>query len=237
VPADFHEGSVRDHLRRHERESADAARATARRRTEFATCLFRRAVDSRSLRRALAYLAAEGGSAPGPNGLTLDELDHLERWELARALAESIRTGRYRPGPHREVQISKGLGRGKRTIKVRNVEDRVVERAIVQVVQPFMAPKFAPASFGYRPGRGREHALAYAEAMAVATGSWAWVLDDVQDAFDNVPQGRLLDIVRMRLLAADIVELVRVVVGGKGSKGIRQGSSLSPFLLNLYLDH
>ena len=155
MPADFHEGSYRDFLRRHERESADAARRTGRQRTEFAGCLFRRAADSRNLRCSIDYLAAEGGSAPGPNGLTLDELDGSERWELARALGEAIRTGRYRPGPHREVRIPKGPGRGMRTLRIRNVEDRVVERAIVQVVQPFLDPTFAPASFGYRPGAGQ----------------------------------------------------------------------------------
>ena len=237
VPADFHEGSRSDFLRRHERESADAARRTGRQRTEFAGCLFKRAADSRNLRCSIDYLASEGGGAPGPDGLTLDELDGSERWELARALGEAIRTGRYRPGPHREVRIPKGPGRGTRTLRIRNVEDRVVERAIVQVVQPFLDPTFAPASFGYRPGRGREHALAHAEAMAVATGSWVWVLDDVKDAFEHVPRGRLIEIVRKRLAADDIVELIRVVTDNGATAGIRQGSSLSPLLLNVYLDH
>ncbi len=184
------------------------------------------------------YLALEGGGAPGPAGLTLDELDESERWELVRALGSSIKSGRYRPGPHREVRISKGPGRGTRTLRIRNVQDRVVNRAIVQVVQPFLDPTFAPNSFGYRPGKGRENALAYAEAMAETTGSWVWVLDDVKDAFDNVPLGRLLDVVRKRLGADDIVELIRVVAGaGEAIRGIPQGSSLSPLLLNTYLDH
>jgi Reverse transcriptase (RNA-dependent DNA polymerase) len=237
VPADFHEGSYRDFLRRHERESADAARRTGRKRSEFAGCLFRRAADSRNLRCAIDYLASEGGSAPGPNGLTLDELDGSERWELARALGASIRTGRYRPGPHREVRISKGAGRGLRTLRIRNVEDRVVERAIVQVIQPFLDPTFSAASFGYRPGRGREHALAYAEAIADTTGAWVWVLDDVRDAFDNVALRRLLDVVRKRLVAEDIVGLIQIVIDGDATRGIGQGSSLSPLLLYLLLDH
>jgi RNA-directed DNA polymerase len=225
VPADFHEGSRGDFLRRHERESADAAQLTGRQRTEFARCLFKRAADTRNLRCAIDYLAAEGGSSPGPNGLKLEELDGSERWELARALREEIRAGRYRPGPHREVRIPKGPGRGMRTLQIRNVEDRVVERAIVQVVQPFLDPTFAPASFGYRPGRGREHALAHAEAMACATGAWVWVLEDVKDAFDHVPQGRLLDIVRKRLVADDIVELIRVVTDNGATAGIRRGAA------------
>ncbi|MGP0070008.1 MAG: reverse transcriptase domain-containing protein [Isosphaeraceae bacterium] len=237
VPADFHEGSRGDFLRRHKRESADAAHLTGRERTEFAGCLFRRAADTRNLRCAIDHIAAEGGSSPGPNGMKLDELDGSERWELARALSHEIRTGRYRPGPYREVRIPKGPGRGMRTLRIRNAEDRVVERGIVQAVQPFLDPTFAPASFGYRPGRDREHALAYAEATARATGARFWVFEDVKDAFEHVPLGRLLDIVRRRLAANDIVELIRVVTDNGTTAGIRQGSSLSPLLLNVYLDH
>ncbi len=237
VPADFHEGSCRDFLRRHERESAVAANRTGRGRTEFARCLFRRAADSRNLRCSIDYLASEGGSSPGPNGLTLDDLDSTERWELARALGEVIRTGRYRPGPHLEVRIPKGPGRGLRTLRIRNVEDRVVERAIVQVIQPFLDPTFAPTSFGYRPGRSRERALAFAEAKADSTSAWVWTFEDVKDAFEHVPLGRLLDFVGKRLAAEGIVELIRIVTDAKATKGIRQGSSLSPLLLNLYLDH
>jgi hypothetical protein len=237
VPADLHEGSSEDFLSRHERESADAARRSGRQRTEFARCLLKRAADLRNISCAIRYLASEGGGAPGPDGLTLDELDGAERWGLARALGGPIKSGRFRTGPHREVQIPKTSGRGTRTLCIRNVQDRVVERAIVQVVQAFLDPTFAPSSFGYRPGLGRGHALAHAEAIAERDGLWIWVLDDVKDAFDNVPLGRLLDVVRKRLGAEDIVELVRVVIDGEAKCGIPQGSSLSPLLLNLYLDH
>jgi hypothetical protein len=237
VPADLHEGSARDFLRRHGRESADAARQTGRQRAEFARCLFRRAADPRNLWCAIDYLAAEGGGAPGPDGLTLDELDGQERWGLARALGAAIRAGRYRPGPHREVQIPKGPGRGMRTLRIRNVQDRVVDRAIAQVLQPFLDRTFAPASYGFRPGRGREHALAHAAAIAEGDGLWAWALDDVKDAFDAVPVGRLIDVARKRLGAEDIVKVVRVAIDNGAKSGIPQGSSLSPLLLNVYLDH
>lgn len=237
VSADLHEGSRRDFLRRHERESADAARHTGRERTEFARCLFGRAADPRNFRCAIDHLARDGGAAAGPGGLTLDELDGSARWGLARALGSLIRSGRYRPGPHREVRIPKGPGRGFRTLRIRDVEDRVIERAIVQVVQPFLDPRFAPTSYGYRPGRGREHALAHAEAIAERNSSWCWAPDDVKDAFDHVPKGRLIDVVRASLAADDIVELIRIVVAdGDATRGIPQGSSLSPLLLNAYLD-
>lgn len=236
-PAELHEGTARDFLRRHGRESADAARRTARERTEFARCLFRRAADPRNLWCAIGHLATEGGNAPGPDGLTLDDLDGAERWGLARALGGLVESGRYRPGPHREVAIPKGPGRGTRTLRIRNVQDRVVERAVLQAIQPFLDPGLAAGSFGGRPGRGREDALAHAGAIAELTGRWCLVLDDVKDAFDHVPLGRLLEVVKSRLRADDIVDLIGAVVGGRDGRGIPQGSSLSPLLLNVYLDH
>jgi hypothetical protein len=237
VPADSHEGSARDFLRRHELESADAARKTGRERAQLARRLFLRATDPRTFWSAIDDLAADGGDAPCPDGLTLDELDEQERWGLARALGAAIRAGRYRPGPHREVQISKGPGRGMRTLQIANIQDRVVGRAIVRVIQPLLDPGFAPTSYGYRPRRGRENALAHAAAIAEGDGLWAWILDDVKDAFDNVPVGRLMDVVRQRLIADDIVELARVVIDGGATRGIPQGCSLSPLFLNVYLDH
>lgn len=228
---------ARDFLRRHECESAEAALQTGRERTEFARVLFERAADPRNLRCAIDHLASEGGGAPGPDGQTIDDLDHHERWELARALGASVRSGRYQPGPSRAVTIPKGPGRGTRTLQIRNIQDRVVDRAILQVVQPFLDPGFSAGSFGGRPGRGREDALALAGAIAEQTGRWCLVLDDVKDAFDNVPRERLIDVVRKRLGTEAMVDLVGVVVGGRDGRGIPQGSSLSPFLLNLYLDH
>jgi hypothetical protein len=132
------------------------------------------------------------------------------------------------------VQISKGPGRGLRTLRIRNAADRVIDRAIAQVLRPCLDPSFAAASFGFRPRLGREHALAYAEAIGERDGLWVWVFYDLKDAFDNVPVGRLMDVVRQRLGAEDMVELVRVVIGNGSTTGIPQGSSLSPVSLNLY---
>src|SRR5437899_2915315 len=120
MPAEFHEGTRRDFLRRHARESAEAARAGKRERTEFASCLFRRAADPRNLRRAIDHLAACGGKAPGPDGLRLDDLDDSERWELARALGTAMRASTHRPGPERSVRIPKASGRGTRTLRIQN---------------------------------------------------------------------------------------------------------------------
>jgi len=237
VPADLHEGSYRDFLRRHESESATAARKSRKDRDEFALCLFRRAADPRNIRCAIDHVAREGGTAPGPNGLRPTDLDRSERWDLARALSRAILERSYVPGPHREVDIPKGPGRGYRTLRVQNVEDRVVQRALVQTLQPFLDPRFSWFSFGYRPRLGREHALATVQALAEANGRWAWVVDDIKDAFDQVPHGRLIDALRSSVNSPELTGLIGVVIGNQARRGLRQGGSLSPLLLNAYLDH
>jgi hypothetical protein len=73
--------------------------------------------------------------------------------------------------------------------------------------------------------------------LTTSSGSWVWVTEDIRDAFDQVPQQRLLDVVRLRLPDDGIVRLVERLVLTRAGRGLRQGGCLSPLLLNLYLDH
>jgi retron-type reverse transcriptase len=175
-----------------------------------------------------------GGRAPGPDGLDLAVLDEPEKWEWARTLGAALRSGTYRAGPHREVKIPKSSGRGTRTLQIQDAADRVVQRAIVQVAQPYLDPAFSPLSFGFRPGLGREHALTTAGALMDGTGNRVGVFEDVRDAFDQVPLRRLLDVVRRRIPADDFVALVAAVIARDGKRGLRQGGALSPLMLNVY---
>jgi hypothetical protein len=235
VPADLHEGSAVDFLRRHERESAGAARGPKAEKAALVAVLFKRASDSRNLKVALDHVA-HGGGAAGPDGICPSELCPAARWTLARGLSRLIRSHAYAPGPERLVKIPKAVGRGHRTLRVQNVPDQAVQRAIVQVLQPFVDPTFLPTSLGSRPRKGREHALAKAEALAVANGFWVWDVEDVANAFDQVPLNRLLDVVRVHAPDDDFVSLVDVVIRNDAERGLRQGGALSPLLLNVYLD-
>ena len=152
-------------------------------------------------------------------------------------LRKTILDTTYRPGRDRRVPIPKASGHGTRTLLIQSIIDRLVQRAIVQTVQPYLDPTFDEQSYGYRPGCDRQQALARAERLALSANTWVWLTEDLKDAFNQVPQRRLLDVVRHRLPNEGIVRLIEHVVLTDTGRGLRQGGCLSPLLLNLYLDH
>ena len=177
LSADVHEGTYEDFLFRHEREATCATTGTKKQRNEFAKCLLRRVADPRNLMSAIDYLISDGPKAAGPNGLKLEELSERERWNLARA----ILSGDYRPGPELVIWRSKGPRRGKRPIVLLNAEDRVAQRAVLQIIQPLLEPHFRHFSLGFRPGKDRRHALALAERQTKQNGTYWWIAEDVKD--------------------------------------------------------
>ena len=237
APVESHQGTPADFLRRHERDATAAVHGDAATRSTFLATLLSRTADTRNLRGAWDYLASKGGQAPGPDGLHYEDLDDREIWTLLRTLRKTILATTYHPGRDRRVLIPKASGQGTRTLLLQSIVDRLVQRAMVQTVQPYLDPTFDEQSYGYRPGRERQYALARAERLAMSANTWVWITEDLKDAFNQVPQRRLLDVVRHRLPNEGIVRLIEHVVLTDTGRGLRQGGCLSPLLLNLYLDH
>lgn len=203
--------------------------------TEIAPWLFDWIGDTRNLRCAYDHLA-EGGPAAGPDNVTYDDLNNRDVWALARMLSKQLHQGHYRHGPVRDVPVPKSSGRGSRTISLANIQDRVVSRAIAQIIGPLLDPKFDRHSFN-RIGVGRFDALATAAAFVRFQRRNVWIVDDVSDAFGNVPLERLQQVVRKRIPCPKVVKLVAESMGISRGKGLLQGPPLSPLLMNLYLDH
>lgn len=234
-----HEGKWQSFKRDHEREVADILRRDHLALQSLVPQLLERVYDVRNVRIAIEFLANNGGDSPGPTGVRTAQLSDFERWQLARCLSRAIESRTYRPGSERRQSIPKGSGRRRRKLVISDIEDRVVQRAALQILEPVLDPKFKRFSFGYRPRLDRLHALAYAEHFARCETRWFWVAADIADAFNSVPIPRLLEQLRSRLGrngSKDLVCFLRELLQSRLTNGLRQGGSLSPLLLNFFLD-
>ncbi len=235
MPTDRHCGSAGEFLRRHNREASQAVHGSRREQEVFARRLLRRAGDNRNVILAIEHCASRGQAA-GPNGLKPSDLDTGSRWALARELGEMIKEGEYRPSAPRTVLIDKGSGRGQRPIRIQNFEDRCVERAILQIIRPLTEAQYLDHSMGFRsPGYSREQALAAAEHWALIHNQWSWISEDLRDAFEHIPTGRLKQILRRMIPSEELCEFISHIAFNTNGRGIRQGGPLSPELLNVHL--
>jgi RNA-directed DNA polymerase len=203
--------------------------------------LMERIASSANLNQAYKRVKANRG-APGVDGMTVDD---LRPWITKNkdALLTALLDGSYKPQPVRGVEIPKPGG-GKRQLGIPTVVDRLVQQAMLQVLEPLLDPSFSASSFGFRPGRGAHEALLRAREY-VADGYDVVVDLDLEKFFDRVNHDvlmsrlarrigdtRLLRIIR-RFLAAG---MMRYGVSTVRHEGTPQGGPLSPMLSNLLLD-
>lgn len=164
--------------------------------------------------------------------------DNLESL-LARA-----KSGGYRAPPVRRSYVPKGTDR--RPIGVPTFEDKVLQRAVVMILEKLYEPIFHPQSFGYRPGRSAHQALEYLD-QRLRRGGGAHVVEmDIQEFFDHLDKSRLREFLQQRIgdgvilrlinkwLKAGVMEAGRVHYPETGSP---QGSVISPILANVYLHY
>ncbi len=176
----------------------------------------------------------------GRNDEAILAFEHRAARRLAE-MSDELRAGRWRPSLVHPVTVPKPDG-GVRTLAISTTEDRIVETAILGVVDRLIDPELQPWSFAYRRGLGVSDAL---RALCDARDEGAvWVArGDFSRCFDEIPRARVLASLERLVADGALLELVRLLVyrpveGADGSTpvGLHQGSALSPMLANLYLD-
>jgi RNA-directed DNA polymerase len=190
---------------------------------------------------SLSVLAKAG--AAGVDRQTVEQFRGKFLEEL-RQLEDDLRTEQYRPQAVRRVWIPKPGSTEKRPLGIPTVRDRVVQTALLHVLEPIFDVTFSDHSYGFRHGRGCHHALERVEAK-LAEGHVYVVDADLKSYFDTIPKDRLMARVREKVSDNGILRLLGMfldqgVLDGMQEwtpeKGTPQGAVISPLLANLYLN-
>lgn len=190
-----------------------------------------------------AFTTIKPATSPGVDGQTLamykEHLDHhLED------LRERAISGKYIAPPVKRVYIAKNDGKEQRPIGVPTVEDRILQRAVLQLLEPVYETDFYDFSFGFRPKKSQHHAIDYLW-RSIRTMNINWIIDlDIRKFFDTMDHKHLRTFLKQRVQDGVVLRLIGkwlkagVLEGGSISyhnEGSPQGGVISPLLSNIYL--
>ena len=192
----------------------------------------------------VAYFELKKDAAPGVDNETWTSYGENLQGKL-EDLSERLKRGAYRAKAVRRVYIPKSDGT-KRPLGVTAIEDKIVQRATVEVLNAIYEVDFKGFSYGFRPGRNQHQALD-ALSVAITEKKVNWILDaDIRDYFGSIPFENLIKFVEKRIADKRILRLIQkwlnagVLEDGKteyADKGAPQGASMSPLLANVYLHY
>jgi RNA-directed DNA polymerase len=192
-----------------------------------------------------AFHRTRKDAAPGVDGQTADEYA-LHLLENLGGLLDRAKTGTYRAQPVRRVHIPKGTGTETRPLGIPTLEDKILQRAVVMVLEPIYEQDFLDCSYGFRPGRSAHQALQafWQQAMDLGGG---WVVEvDIRKFFDTLDFAHLRTFLQRRVRDGVLLRLIGkwlkagVLEGGELSypeAGTPQGGVVSPLLANIYLHY
>jgi RNA-directed DNA polymerase len=193
-----------------------------------------------NLKAAWKRVEANGGGG-GVDGISIAEFARDADARLEK-LSEALRTGTYKPQPVRRAYIPK-LDGGKRPLGIPTIIDRIVQTALRNVIEPIFEQEFAPCSYGFRPGRGCQDALAEIERLLAA--GFVHVVDvDLRKYFDTIPHKSLMNEVAKRIADGGVLDLIEAYLQQGVLEEMRlwvpetgtpQGAVISPLLANVYL--
>ena len=197
----------------------------------------------KNLGRSLEKVVAKGGSA-GIDNQSARQIAAHKSQTIAK-LEQELRASQYEPQAVKRVWIPKPGSNEKRPLGVPTLRDRIVQGALLHVIEPIFERDFAPQSYGFRPGKGCKDALRRVDELL--KGGSHWVVDaDLKAYFDTIPQERLMDRIREKIADGRVLKLLEqmlqagVMDSAKGwqptEQGTPQGAVISPLLSNIYLD-
>jgi Retron-type reverse transcriptase len=203
--------------------------------------LMEKVCDPANIRAAYAQVRRNKG-APGIDGMTVGSLPaYLEtRWPV---ICDQLLAGTYRPQPVLRVEIPKPDG-GVRLLGIPTVLDRLIQQAVLQVLQPRWDGTFSDSSYGFRPGRSAHQAIASAQGF-IEQGYQIVVDIDLEKFFDRVNHDILMSLIAKRESDKRLLKLIRAFLTAgimqnglvtRNEEGTPQGGPLSPFLSNIMLD-
>lgn len=195
-----------------------------------------------NLKLAFEYVKRNNG-APGIDGETV--FDFATELELnIEFLHERLKTNSYEPSPVRRVEIEKPEG-GVRLLGIPTVKDRVVQQAIVNIIEPIFDKTFHPSSYGYRPNRSQHQAVAKAERFMNKYGLEYVVDMDLSKCFDTLDHEIMIKAVSEKVSDGKVLDLIKKFLKSgvmhsdnftKTEVGSPQGGVCSPLLSNIYLN-
>lgn len=205
--------------------------------------LMEKVCDPSNLNRAYKRVKANKGAA-GVDGMTVDDLfDWIA--EHKESLIESLKAGTYKPSPVLGVEIPKpGKSKEVRLLGIPCVVDRLVQQAILQVLEPMFDSTFSESNYGFRPGRSAHQALL--KAREYVQEGYSIVVDiDVEKFFDRVNHDKLMSRLSKRISDKKLLKIIRRFLEAgmmkqgvcvERTEGLAQGGPLSPLMSNLVLD-
>ena len=204
--------------------------------------LIDKVASKRNLAAAAKQVAANKGSA-GVDRVTIERfLEQVDR-EIEK-LHLGLQGGTYCPQAIRRHFIAKLGSKEMRPLGIPTVRDRVVQTALLNVLEPIFEREFAEHSYGFRPGRGCKDALRRVDQLLKE--GYTWVVDaDLKSYFDTIPHGRLMALVRERVADGRVLKLLESFLDQPileelkewtPTEGTPQGAVMSPLLANVYLN-
>src|SRR5208283_2437882 len=191
-----------------------------------------------------AFGSLRKNASAGIDGITYAEYE-INAEENVRQLHRRLVTGKYQVQPLRRVYIPKENGK-QRPISIPSLEDKIVQKVVVDLMNAIYEQDFLDCSYGFRPGRSQHQALDEVRRV-ICTRPTGWILElDIQSYFDKIVRGTLIEMVERRVSDGSMLRLtqkwikVGVIEDGKlliSETGTGQGQPISPLLANIYLHH